>query len=241
MPCAWPPTPRSQPMTRSARQLSYLPAGRWLAFRAEEEFPADTTVTVNVGPGTPSAEGPLVSKEAQTFSFQTYAPLRVVESYCGWQGGPCQPGTPFTIRFNNPLDTKSVSQESVTVEPAIPGMVVSASYDTLQICRGYRRAHDLSGQAQGRCPGHLRPDSGRRPGFHLQDRQRRQLSHRPQPGAHHAGPDGSHARLYGLQHQLQCAACARLCRHAGGLASLSRLSAESISGAESDTARRKKC
>ncbi len=113
--------------------VSYLPAGRWLAFRAEKEFPADTTVTVNVGPGTPSAEGPLVSKDAQTFSFQTYAPLRVVESYCGWQGGPCQPGTPFVIRFNNPLDTKSVNQESVTVEPAIPGMVVSASYDTLQI------------------------------------------------------------------------------------------------------------
>ncbi len=32
--------------------------GRWLAFRAGELFPADTTVAVNFGPGTPSAEGP---------------------------------------------------------------------------------------------------------------------------------------------------------------------------------------
>ena len=32
-------------------------AGRWLAFRADREFPAGTTVTVNIGPNTPSAEG----------------------------------------------------------------------------------------------------------------------------------------------------------------------------------------
>ena len=32
--------------------------GRWLAFRTTEQLPADTTVTVTIGPGTPSAEGP---------------------------------------------------------------------------------------------------------------------------------------------------------------------------------------
>ena len=36
-------------------------AGRWLAFRAEEPLPPDASVTVTVGAGTPSAEGPLTT------------------------------------------------------------------------------------------------------------------------------------------------------------------------------------
>ena len=36
---------------------------RWLALRADEAFPADTTVVVNIGPGTPSAEGPGIPKD----------------------------------------------------------------------------------------------------------------------------------------------------------------------------------
>ena len=107
--------------------------GRWLAFRAEQEFPADTTVTVNIGPGTPSAEGPLTTTQAQSFSFQTYAPLRIVESYCGYSGGDCPPGMSFTIRFNNPLDLASVTPEAATAEPAIPGIKVSGYYDSMEL------------------------------------------------------------------------------------------------------------
>src|SRR5690606_1802969 len=61
---------------------------RWIAFRSETPFPNDTTVTINVGPGTPSAEGPLTTSEVQSYSFTTFAPLRVAEAYCGW-GGEC--------------------------------------------------------------------------------------------------------------------------------------------------------
>ena len=50
--------------------------GRWLAFVAEEPLPADASISVTVGPGTPSAEGPLVTEEAQRYEFRTYAPLR---------------------------------------------------------------------------------------------------------------------------------------------------------------------
>jgi alpha-2-macroglobulin len=51
------------------------PEGRWLAFKATKPFPPETRITVTVGPGTPSAEGPLVTSEAQSYSFSTYAPV----------------------------------------------------------------------------------------------------------------------------------------------------------------------
>jgi len=109
------------------------PADRWLAFRAEEAFPPDTTVTVNIGPGTPSAEGPLTTTDVQSFSFQTYAPLRVVDQNCRGGSDMCTPGQPFYVRFNNPLRVEKVSNALVTVAPAIDNMVVSAAYDGLSI------------------------------------------------------------------------------------------------------------
>lgn len=112
---------------------SQYPADRWLAFRAEESFPSDTTVTVNIGPGAPSAEGPLTTTEVQSFSFQTYAPLRVVDQNCNESRYPCYPGQPFYVRFNNPLKVEQITNDVVTVEPAIANMVVSAAYDGLSI------------------------------------------------------------------------------------------------------------
>lgn len=108
-------------------------ADRWLAFRAEEAFPTDTTVTVNIGPGAPSAEGPLTTTEVQSFSFQTYAPLRVVDQNCRESSYPCYPGQPFYVRFNNPLKVEQITNDAVTVEPAIANLVVSAAYDGLSI------------------------------------------------------------------------------------------------------------
>ena len=108
-------------------------ADRWLAFRAEEAFPSDTTVTIHIGPGTPSAEGPLTTTEVQSFSFQTYAALRVVDQNCRDTSRNCSPGQPFYIRLNNPLRVDKVTNDLVAVEPEISGTVVSASYDSLSI------------------------------------------------------------------------------------------------------------
>lgn len=113
-----------------ARQL---PPERWLAFRAEEPFPPATTVTINIGPGAPSAEGPLTTTQVQSFSFQTYSPLRVVDQNCRDAQSPCYPGQPFYVRFNNPLKAETITNDLVTVEPAISNMVVSAAYDGLSI------------------------------------------------------------------------------------------------------------
>ena len=98
--------PRSLPTSAIQRMIETTPEGRWLAFRAVEPFPANTTVNVVVGPGTPSAEGTADHRKAQTFSFQTYAPLRIEESRCSYYDAECPPFAPFSIFFNNPLDSE---------------------------------------------------------------------------------------------------------------------------------------
>ncbi|MEJ2711243.1 MAG: MG2 domain-containing protein, partial [Anaerolineales bacterium] len=107
--------------------------GRWLAFRAQDTLPADTAISVTVGPGTPSAEGPRVTQQAQTFSFHTYAPLRIQEHGCSWSGDRCYPLTPLFIRFNNPIDSQSYSEDMLSIAPELPGASVNIFGDTLQI------------------------------------------------------------------------------------------------------------
>lgn len=113
--------------------LSQTQAGRWLAFRAEELFPADTDVEVSVGPGTPSAEGPLVTQEAAQFSFHTYAPLKIMQHGCAWGGSTCQPLTPFSIQFNNPIDDTVYRDDMLRIEPELPGAEVDVMGSTIQI------------------------------------------------------------------------------------------------------------
>jgi uncharacterized protein YfaS (alpha-2-macroglobulin family) len=91
--------------------------GRWLAFRTERSLAKDAQVTVDVGPGTPSAEGPRVTEIRQFWDFRTYGALKVTDSNCG-----CRPGNPFEITFSNELDERSFRPSMVTVTPALPGM-----------------------------------------------------------------------------------------------------------------------
>lgn len=95
--------------------------GRWLAFWARESLPADSEIVVQIGPGTPSAEGPLVTASAQGYSFHTYAPLAIMRSGCSWYGDQCPPLTPFYIEFNNPIDVDAYQESMLSIEPPIPG------------------------------------------------------------------------------------------------------------------------
>ena len=106
-------------------------AGRWLAFRAAAALPPDAAIEVTLPAGTPSAEGPNPTKQAQAFSFRTYPPLAITEARCGYQ--ECRPGWAFQIRFSNPLDEDKWSDAHVTVRPAIPGMKLVAQHATLTI------------------------------------------------------------------------------------------------------------
>ena len=122
---------------KADKTYSYLldgaKAGRWLAFRAQQPLPSDADVTVTVGPGTPSAEGPLVTKDAQTYTFHTYAALRIMDHGCSWGGDLCQPLTPFSINFNNPIDETTYTEAMLHIEPALPGAQVSIFGSTIQI------------------------------------------------------------------------------------------------------------
>jgi len=106
--------------------------GRWLAFKTTEPLPYDADVTVTVGPGTPSSEGPLKTDKAQSFNFRTYGPLRVMESRCGYDK-ECRPLQPWSITFSNPLDTAAFDPSLVKIQPEVPGVKIQAIGNTIQI------------------------------------------------------------------------------------------------------------
>jgi uncharacterized protein YfaS (alpha-2-macroglobulin family) len=112
--------------------------GRWIAFKAATKFPADTSIMLEIPAGTPSAEGPNLTTDTQTYAFRTYAPLRVEDATCNWQQ-ICRPGTPFVIRFNNALDADRFDDAQLTITPAIPGVHVIVQGDSLVI-QGMTRA-----------------------------------------------------------------------------------------------------
>ncbi|HSG81486.1 MAG TPA: Ig-like domain-containing protein, partial [Gemmatimonadota bacterium] len=113
------------------RRVQGAREGRWLAVRPSQPLPGGSNITVVVGEGTPSAEGPLTTRESQEFEFTTYGPLKVTEYDCGY--GACTPGAPLRVEFSNPLDAESVDPSWVTVEPELANLRVSASHTSLMI------------------------------------------------------------------------------------------------------------
>ncbi|MEW6281986.1 MAG: Ig-like domain-containing protein, partial [Candidatus Eremiobacterota bacterium] len=106
---------------------------RWVAFKAVSRLEPAHTYTVSVRAGTPSAEGPLKTPAAQTFTFRTYDPFRIEESRCGWNN-VCRPLEPFYVRFNNPIDPEKFDPDTMLrVEPKLPGLHVDASGTVLWI------------------------------------------------------------------------------------------------------------
>jgi alpha-2-macroglobulin len=107
--------------------------GRWLAFRATEALTADTYVAVTIGPKTPSTEGPLLTESIQSYGFNTYAPLQIVEHGCSYWEEICRPLQSFFIEFNNPLDLEHFDESLLRVEPELPGMVINAVGNIINI------------------------------------------------------------------------------------------------------------
>ncbi|MDD5369457.1 MAG: alpha-2-macroglobulin family protein [Anaerolineaceae bacterium] len=122
---------REHPQSKSL--LDGAVDGRWIAFRAMQPLPADSAISVTVGPGTPSAEGPLTTKEAKSFSFRTYAALRVTDHGCYWGNNQCVPLSPFFIQFNNPIDAKAYKPEMLSITPELPGASIDVIGNSIQI------------------------------------------------------------------------------------------------------------
>ena len=106
--------------------------GRWVAFRATELLPGDTPISVFVGPGTPSAEGPAVTANPSIHTGATYAPLRIVRTTCNYDS-TCWPGSSIVVEFNNQLDPKASDTAAVTVAPALAAANGGISYNSLVI------------------------------------------------------------------------------------------------------------
>jgi uncharacterized protein YfaS (alpha-2-macroglobulin family) len=131
---------------------------RWLAFRAasesEQALLADTNYTVQVGPGTPSAEGPRTTEKPHTFTFRTYGPLTLTGHRCGYQER-CEPFMPWTLQFSNPLDAEAFDKKWFRVEPEVPGLQVS----------NYGNIVNLQGATKGRTTYRVTIDAGVRDQF----------------------------------------------------------------------------
>ncbi len=121
---------------------------RWLAFRAvnsegqsENALPAASGINVTVKVGTPSAEGPLATTKAQSFSFQTYSPFKFNRGYCGWENNKnCSPFESWYLQFNNSIDASKFSKEMVKVEPAVEGLNIYPSGNNIYF-QGYKKGN----------------------------------------------------------------------------------------------------
>jgi uncharacterized protein YfaS (alpha-2-macroglobulin family) len=107
-------------------------AGRFLAFKAEGELPVASNVSIKFPKGTTGTEGPKPTDREQSFGFRTYDPFRLRRSSCGWSDH-CVPLTPFYLEMNNPIERRSFEKAYVSVTPAIPGMKVEVSGNTLVV------------------------------------------------------------------------------------------------------------
>lgn len=106
---------------------------RYLVFRPQEPLKLETQYTVEIGPGTPSAEGPLVMEEGYSFSFQTYAPLRVDDHGCYGYENDCRPLVPFYVRFNNALDIPGDPLTLLSIRPELPGISANVYGNSIEI------------------------------------------------------------------------------------------------------------
>ncbi|MDQ2747326.1 MAG: Ig-like domain-containing protein, partial [Acidobacteriota bacterium] len=119
---------------------------RWLVFRAvtnenltENALPADAPITVTVDKGTPSAEGPLTTTKAQSFSFKTYGAMKYVKGYCEYENSKnCSPFSAWYMQFSNPIDMAAFTKETVKVEPAVEGLNIYPSGNYIYFT-GYKK------------------------------------------------------------------------------------------------------
>jgi uncharacterized protein YfaS (alpha-2-macroglobulin family) len=107
--------------------------GRWFVLRAlnsdggvENALPGASAINVNVQKGTPSAEGPLTTTADQTFSFQTYSPLKFKRGYCNYETAKdCSPFDTWYMEFNNSIDGSKFDKSMVHIEPAVEGVTIA--------------------------------------------------------------------------------------------------------------------
>jgi uncharacterized protein YfaS (alpha-2-macroglobulin family) len=116
----------------SVKELKWrreIPQERTVALKPAQPLPTGTGVTVQIGPGTSSLEGPRKTDSPQSVSFQTYGPLQLIQTY--GDGNP--PGAGWSFQFNNPLDEDAFDPATVKITPEIPGVQIAAQGNYVSI------------------------------------------------------------------------------------------------------------
>ena len=107
-------------------QLRWLDAAadRVIYVTPTESLSANTAVRLQVGPGVPSLEGPLLGTQTFTETGRTFPPLRLDDDGCN---GDCVPLQPLVARFTNRIDADAFDPAWVTISPELPGARVEVS------------------------------------------------------------------------------------------------------------------
>ena len=107
------------------RLIESATAGTHLTVRSRESLPVATEFAFLVGPGIPSAEGPLTSSVPDTFQVRTYGPLEFVRCRCCGDEH-CPAHGSWVMRFSNPLDSRLADHpEYVQIDPPVEELSLS--------------------------------------------------------------------------------------------------------------------
>ncbi|MDW8304604.1 MAG: alpha-2-macroglobulin family protein [Acidobacteriota bacterium] len=121
-----------------------IPTDRYLVLqplkkdgKTDDALPFNSEIRVEVLKGAPSAEGPLITKQTQGFSFRTFGPMRLTKRQC--QDEKCSPFSSWIIQFTNPIDTQSFDPSMVKIEPQIEDVSIYPVSNQI-IIQGFKKA-----------------------------------------------------------------------------------------------------
>ncbi len=99
-------------------------AERVVVLAATEPLSRDSSLVLEIADGVQGAEGPRRSEQPWRHAYKTFAPLTIVR-HAGTADRPLSPHGWLTIDCNNPLDEETVTTETVSIAPSVPGLHVT--------------------------------------------------------------------------------------------------------------------
>jgi len=117
------------------RGLSDVQKKRSLCFRLDKTLKKGTEYTWKLPSGTVCGEGPLGIESAVQWSFDTYPSFKIKSHYPSPKHRYSSnfPTTPWSIGFSTALDRRTVTKSAVSIEPAITGVRVIVSGNSIKI------------------------------------------------------------------------------------------------------------
>lgn len=112
-------------------------AERVVVLATTEPLPKDSRLLLEIVDGVKGSEGPRRSEQPWDHTYKTFAPLTIVR-HAGTADRPLSPHGWLTIDFNNPLDEETVTTETVSIAPPVPGLHVSVQGQRLLLRGDFR-------------------------------------------------------------------------------------------------------